>query len=421
MTYVQVLEKDLMTPQAFSYGTLGSNNMIYLPPYGLTESINYMLKLNPVTYSIKKIPLNVDNSTEKWTTGILHNEKLYFLPYNEGRILIVDCNTDDVSYINIGFKERGKYIQGHLYKDKIIALPYGAEDEFDFALIFDTTTKSILFKNIQCDINDKKKWHTTQLLGNTIYGLPRGERIEKPYFPYRIEFNCDNSSYKLANMSPMWFEIDEEGYSNKKYTTLAKANNKLYAPPYSENKNFDLLCTYINGKWHYEHTGLKETSRKYYSHTTAKNGKIYFPPAGHEEDWSEMLVIDSNSDTLVYYIHDLNIGKESKKYFAGCENSQGKIYYIPRGGCVCEPESNWKQYGDLTEVLVIDTNNDTHYTIDISEYFTDNTTIEKYNQCLLVNDVIFAFPYGESDSFQTILVFDTLTEKVIKTIDLNEL
>jgi hypothetical protein len=30
-------------------------------------------------------------------------------------------------------------------------------------------------------------------------------------------------------------------------------------------------------------------------------------------------------------------------------------------------------------------------------------------------------PYGESESFQTVLVFDTITETIIKTLDLNEL
>jgi hypothetical protein len=64
---------------------------------------------------------------------------------------------------------------------------------------------------------------------------------------------------------------------------------------------------------------------------------------------------------------------------------------------------------------------DRYYTVDISECFTDNTTIEKYNACCVVNDVIFAMPYGESESFQTVLVFDTTTETIIKTLDLNEL
>ena len=131
-----------------------------------------------------------------------------------------------------------------------------------------------------------------------------------------------------------------------------------------------------------------------------------------------MLVIDSESDT--WKTINLGIGKESKKYFAGVENSQGKIYYIPRGGCVCEPLDNWKMYGDLAEVLVIDTKDDSFYTVDISEYFIDNTTIEKYNCAVMVNDMLFALPYGESDSFQTLLVFDTRTEKIIKAIDLNE-
>lgn len=407
-----------MTPQAFSYGTLGSNNMIYLAPYGLNESINYMLKINPETYETTRIQIEVDNSTEKYTTGILHKDKLYFLPYNESKILIVDCNTDEVSYITIDLPQRGKYNMGHVYKDKIIALPYGTDDEFDFVLILDTTTNAILLHKIELPINDRKKWHTTQLLGNTIYGMPRGERVEKPYFPYRIEFNCDTYSYKLTNMSPLWFEIDEEGLSNKKYTTLAQSNGKLYAPPYSENQNFDLLCMLIDGKWHYENTKLKKTSRKYYGHTVASNGKIFFPPAGHEEDWSEMLIIDSNTDQ--WHTKDLEIGKESKKYFSGVENN-GKIYYIPRGGCVCMPEEEWKEFGDLAEILVIDIETENHYTIDISEYFIDNTTIEKYNQCLLVNNKIFAFPYGESNNFHTMLVFDTITEQVIKTINLNEI
>lgn len=407
-----------MTPQAFSYGTLGSNNMIYLAPYGLDDVIDYMLKINPETLDAVKIKLDVNNSVEKYTTGILHKDKLYFLPYNESKILIVDCVTDDVSYIDIGFTHRGKYNVGHIYNDKIIALPYGTEDIFDYCLILDTHSHTVTFKNIICPINDRKKWHTTQLLGNKIYGVPRGEKYSKPYFSYMIEFNCETYEYVLEDWSNLWKEIDDQSLiSNKKFTTLAKSNNKLYAPPYSENNNFDLLATF-NNVWSFEHTHLTKTSRKYYGHTVASNGKIFFPPAGHDEKWSEMLIIDSNTDK--WYIKDLNIGKESKKYFTGVE-SNGKIYYIPRGGCVCEPEENWKEFGDLAEILVIDIETEMHYTIDISKYFVDNTTIEKYNQCLLVNNKIFAFPYGESNNFHTMLVFDTLTEQVIKTLNLDEI
>ena len=405
-----------MTPQAFSYGTLGSNNLIYLPPYGLTQSLDYMLKLNPETLEITHINLSVDSSCEKYTNGVLINDKIYFLPYNESRILIVDCNTDIVEYVDLGIEGKGKFNTMHVYNDKIISLPYGTDTEFNYALVFDTVDKSVILKNIVCPINDRKKWHTTQLLNNKIIGMPRGERTTKPYFPYRIEFNCDTLEYELIDLSTLWTDIDDElTISNKKYTTLALANNKLFAPPYSENDNFDLLAIF-NGSWRYTHTNLTDTSRKYYAHTVASNGKIYFPPAGHDSNWSKMLIIDSVTEE--YKTIELNIGKESKKYFAGVEKNN-KLYYIPRGGCVCEPESSWKVDGDLAEVLVVNTVDDSFYTIDISEYFKDNTTIEKYNQCLLVDDKIFAFPYGESDSFQTILVFDTVTEKVVSMIDLN--
>lgn len=408
-----------MTPQAFGYGTVGNNGMIYMPPYGLNQSVDYMLKLNPKTFEITKIQLTVDNSFEKWTVGTVIDNKIYFLPYNESSVLILNTDTDEVQYVNLGVEGNGKYNNAHVYKDKLIALPYGVDTLYDYILVLDLPTNKLLLQHIEVPNNDRKKWHTTQLVGNTIHGVPRGERWNRPYFSYRIEFDCDTYEVKLTDMSFLWEDIDNQHSSNKKYTTLAKYKDNLYAPPYSENSNFDLMLKYINGNWIYEHTKLTKTSRKYYSHNVASNGKIYFPPAGHEEEWSELLVIDG--ETGNWYVKELNIGKESKKYFAGCENSLGKIYYIPRGGCVCEPVTNWKKYGDLAEVLVIDTKDDSHYTIDISEYFADNTTIEKYNQCAMVNDKIFAFPYGETDSFQTLLVFDTITEKVIKVIDLNDI
>jgi hypothetical protein len=200
---------------------------------------------------------------------------------------------------------------------------------------------------------------------------------------------------------------------------MAVYKDKLFAPPYCRNPNFDLMAIFVNGQWAYVRTGQTTTSRKYYTHIVSKNGKIYFPPAGHDEDWSELMIV--NGETNHITIKDLGIGKESKKYFAGCENSQGKIYYIPRGGCVCMPEDSWKEFGDLTEILVIDTSNDSTYTIDVSEHYKDSTTIEKYNNCVIVNDKIFALPYGESEGFQDILVFDTLTEQVIKKINLDDL
>lgn len=399
-----------MTPQAFSYPTVYKNK-IYIPPYGLDAVIDYMLVYDTTTNTFEKIQLDVDSSFEKWQSGIVVEDQIFFLPYNESKILIVDTKTNNVEYLTT-FDNKGKWLCPHIYKNNIIALPYGEHNNFEWAIILDTKTYQRTYINIETP-EDEKKWHTTQLLGNKIIGVPRGEDTEK-YFPYSIEFNCDTLVYKLTDLSSHWQDYDCEKMSNKKFTTLANSNGILYAPPYSENPNFDVMLKY-DGEWSSIRTGIKGTSRKYYSHTVAKNGVVYFPPAGHDEDWSEMLVILSNGE---YFTKDLGIGKESKKYFAGLENSQNKIYYIPRGGCVCEPVNTWKSQGDLAEVLVIDTITNETYTIDVGEYFTDNTTIEKYNQCVIINDIIYAFPYGESDAFQTMLVFDTIKERVIRTIDL---
>ena len=221
-------------------------------------------------------------------------------------------------------------------------------------------------------------------------------------------------------MCSIWEDYEQDDMNNKKFTTLAKTGNRLYAPPYSENPNFDILAKFVNGKWITERTGIKGTSRKYFTHTVASNGKIFCPPAGHEETWCEMLVIDpvqDNGHDQYWYTINLGIGKESKKFFAGIENSRGNLYYMPRGGCVCEPESTWKSQGDLTEILKLDIYTDEIYTIDISELFKEETSIEKYNKCVIIDDVIYAFPYGQSADFQKLLIFDTLTEKA-ETIDL---
>jgi hypothetical protein len=408
-----------MTPQSFSYGTVGSNGMLYLPPYGLNESIDYMLKINPITYEVTKIPLEVDESVEKWICGIEYFNKIYFLPYGENKILIVDTLNDTTSYVRLPNNGHGKYVMGHVYEGKIFALPHGDINEFDYVLIFDLETEIATQQKLDMPINDTKKWHTSQLLNGTIYAMPRGDRTQKDYFPFRIEYDCNTLDYKLVDLSNLWTDIDNELYSGTKYTTLAKYKDKLFAPPYGRNSNFDLMAKFVNSKWTYFHTGQKTTSRKYYGHTVSKNGKIYFPPAGHEEDWSELMIV--NGDTEEIIIKDLGIKKESKKYFTGQENSQGKIYYIPRGGCVCSPKSNWKEFGDLTEILVIDTKDDSIYTIDVSKHYNDNTTIEKYNNCVIIDDKIFALPYGESEEFQDILVFDTLSESVIKKINLNDI
>lgn len=407
-----------MTPQAFSYATLSNNGFIYVPPFGLTESIDYMLKMDPATYKITKIQLNVNSSCEKWQHGIVYRNKIYFLPYNEENILVVNTDNDSIEYIKVQQPGKGKYIQGHIYRNKIIALPYGEHSPYEYVLKLDLDSHEIELQELKLPRTDCKKWHTTQLLDGVIYGLPRGEDWEN-YFPYRIHYDCTTSNYEIIDMSPLWLDYDTETFTNKKFTTLAKVGRKLFAPPYSENPNFDVLTKFIDGEWFSERTGLKATSRKYYTHTVARNGKIFFPPAGHDNDWSSMLVIDSDTDK--WHTIELGISKESKKYFAGVENSQNKIYYIPRGGCVCEPTDTWKKEGDLAEVLVVDTISEQFYTIDISEYFKDSTTIEKYNNCIIKDNIIYAFPYGQSNSFQTVLVFDTIKEKIIHTRDLNDL
>lgn len=405
-----------MTPQAFSFPTIGNNGKIYVPPYGLNEVINYMLKIDPDTYEVNKIFIDVDNTFEKWQYGITYKNKIFFLPYNESKILIIDTNNDSIDYINVPFAEKGKYIKSHVHQNKLIALPYGDSNIFDNIISLNLDTYEINYKNIFLNVNDEKKWHTSQYMDGKIYAVPRGEKWTPPYFSYAIILDCDSLDYQLFDLSEFWKDYDQENFTNKKYTTLAKVGNKLYAPPYSENSNFDVLLKF-DGSWHSERTNLQSTSRKYFSHVSSNNGKIYFPPAGHEEDWSELLILDTKTDQ--WKTVSVGVKKESKKYFTGWENSIGKIFFIPRGGCVCQPTDEWKKNGDLTELLVVNSSDDSFYTIDLSDQFKDITTIEKFNGSVIIDNNIWIFPYGQEPQFQSIFVFDTIKEKIIKRINLD--
>ena len=399
-----------MTPQAFSYPIVANNGMIYVPPFGLEQSLDYMLKFNPMDRSFTKIKLEVGDCNAKWIWGTAWRNKIVVLPYNESNILVIDTDDDSIDYVPVE-DGKGKYLQGHIHGDHLFAVPYGEEEPYLPHMVPDQEKLKLP--------KDCKRWHTTQILDGIIYGLPRGEDWEDT-FNHRIEYECNNGEYKLIDMRSIWEDYEQDDMNNKKFTTLAKTGNRLYAPPYSENPNFDILAKFVNGKWITERTGIKGTSRKYFTHTVASNGKIFCPPAGHEETWCEMLVIDpvqDNGHDQYWYTINLGIGKESKKFFAGIENSRGNLYYMPRGGCVCEPESTWKSQGDLTEILKLDIYTDEIYTIDISELFKEETSIEKYNKCVIIDDVIYAFPYGQSADFQKLLIFDTLTEKA-ETIDL---
>jgi hypothetical protein len=405
-----------MTPQAFSYPTVGADGIIYMPPYGLTATLDYMLAINPTTYATIKIPLEVNVSKEKWTFGTIVGDKIFWLPYGEDRILVYDTHHKTVSYISIDWPDgvadtRGKYVQGHIYDNKIFALPYGEDKPLDYMLIVDLVTATAELKYIAVPVNDCKKWHQSVLRDNKIYAVPRGAYTP---FNYAVEYNCNDGTVKLTNLANLY---PDHADTTMKFTTIALVDDIIYAPPYGYHDDFDYMLVNKDGEWTSSRTDITGTTRKYFTHVKTKNNKLYFPPAGHHSVWSKFLII---SRDIVKTI-DLDVTKETKKYFAGVENSQGKVYYIPRGGCVCDPDADLKLTGDLAEVLVVDSKDDRYYTVDISECFTDNTTIEKYNACCIVNDVIFAMPYGESESFQTVLVFDTTTETIIKTLDLNEL
>ena len=405
-----------MTPQSFSYPTLGKDGIIYVPPYGLTESLDYMLAINPLTYAVLKIPLEVNSSKEKWTFGIVSGDKIYWLPYGEDRILVYDTHFEYASYIDINWSDdvkntRGKYVQGHIYNNKIFALPYGEDKPLDYVLIVDLETNTADLKYIAVPENDCKKWHQSVLRKNKIHAVPRGAYTP---FNYAVEYNCDDGSVKLTNLAGLYAD---HANTTMKFTTIALVDDIIYAPPYGYHDDFDYMLVNKDNEWQCQRTGLTGTTRKYFTNIKTKNNKLYFPPAGHHSEWSKFLIIDKGVVKTI----DLDVTKETKKYFAGVENSQGKVYYIPRGGCVCDPDADLKLTGDLAEILVVNTKDDSYYTVDVSECFTDNTTIEKYNACCIVNDVIFAMPYGESSSFQTVLVFDTKTETIVKRMDLNEL
>ena len=122
-----------MTPQAFSYPIVANNGMIYVPPFGLEQSLDYMLKFNPMDRSFTKIKLEVDDCNAKWIWGTAWRNKIVVLPYNESNILVIDTDDDSIDYVPVE-DGKGKYLQGHIHGDHLFALPYGEEEPYDYVL-----------------------------------------------------------------------------------------------------------------------------------------------------------------------------------------------------------------------------------------------------------------------------------------------
>ena len=150
-----------MTPQAFSYPIVANNGMIYVPPFGLEQSLDYMLKFNPMDRSFTKIKLEVDDCNAKWIWGTAWRNKIVVLPYNESNILVIDTDDDSIDYVPVE-DGKGKYLQGHIHGDHLFALPYGEEEPYDYVL--DLYLPHMVPDQEKLKLpKDCKRWHTTQL------------------------------------------------------------------------------------------------------------------------------------------------------------------------------------------------------------------------------------------------------------------
>ena len=87
--------------------------MIYIPPYGLKESLDFMIKINPQTFEITKLKLSVDDSFEKWQYGTVIDNFIVFFPYNETSIIVLNTDTDEIKQISVPLPNKGKYIASH--------------------------------------------------------------------------------------------------------------------------------------------------------------------------------------------------------------------------------------------------------------------------------------------------------------------
>jgi len=296
-------------------GVLAPNGKIY----GIPRDSSRVLIIDPITDTADTTTITVTAGSDKWGGGVLApNGKIYGIPFGSTSVLIIDptTNTADTTTIT-GLGGGLKWNRGVLAPNgKIYCIPSDSTS----VLIIDPTNNTADTTTIT-GLAGSDKWIGGVLAPNgKIYGMPYDSTSV-----LIIDPTTNTATTAMAGLS-----------GGKKWSGGVLApNGKIYGIPHNST-NVLIIDPVTNTADTTTLTGLG-TGFKWTGGILSPNGKIY----GMPNNSTSVLIIDPSNNTADTTTI-IGLGTEDFKWAGGILSPNGKIYGIPRSATsvlIIDPKS----------------------------------------------------------------------------------
>jgi len=281
----------------------------------------------PPTADPNAIPTSSD--LLKWYGGVLApNGKIYAIPWNSTRVLIIDPETDTADETTMSGlpSTTEKWLGGVLAPNgKIYAIPW----ESSSVLIIDPETNT--FDDITISgLFGSAKWHGGVLAPNgKIYAVPCDSTHVLIIDP--VTNTCDDTTITVPGDAAKW------------YGGVLAPNGKIYCIPWNYNRV--LIIDPVTNTVDYSTISVPTSVSKWVGAVLAPNGKIYCIP----RNYNRVLIIDPATNTTDY--STISVPSDINKWNGGVLAPNGKIYGIPRDYdhvLIIDPDTNTADFSSLS-------------------------------------------------------------------------
>lgn len=229
---------------------------------------------------------------------------------------------DSVNFINMDLPSTtSKFSGGALINDSLWFIPYGIWDNFNSV---------IQYKN-----GNIKQYMLNQTGKGQFYSLA-SNGIEGFSFPLGYEGTNYCLHIKDEIVSVVTFDSNDH---TKMHMGTVFCNESFWSPPRGDTVGYSDIAEFKNGEIIKHHINLKnqDTTRKY-SEFVVKDKTLFALPYGENNDnFNELIEFDT--ETYTYTIHELPISRFKKKFNSGVL-LKDKIIALPYGD-EYEFNSNW--------------------------------------------------------------------------------
>ena len=317
-------------------GVLGPDGCIYSPPVNLT--INTILKQDPVAGTESEIAVTATSNT-KYHSGVLSGDgNIYYIPINEEvaasgtyKVLKYNVYTGAQTTINVtasASMANAWYGCSMNNNGWIVAVPYTVPAAADAFLVIDTNTDTVSF--ISYPGGGLGSAYVSCVTGpdNKIYTIPHEESAIYEIDPEASTATLVGSVSHVYSGGDPTPAIASGG--------VIGSDGRIYCIPFDDEMVLiiDVMHRYPSGAVIYEKihagnlngwtiTGSLVNDRKWYGGCAAGDGKIYGAP--HDND--NLITIDPGRKTIV--VSSAVSTADTSKYLGFVQGPDGTLYSTP--------------------------------------------------------------------------------------------